>query len=191
MNSNQVISLEELKEYLGWKRDDTSKDIFFDSIIDAVSQLMEDYCNTKLKESGVTEILSGSGTNLLILSNRHVTSLSSLKVRDGAEFKDCFTTPEEMSQVILYRGKFLYRCRGCFEEGVLNYQASYVCGFSEIPADLKLVAEEMCALVYQNSLHGEGRLGLLANRPGSIRMFFLEELPRHRAVMVKYMNVKV
>ncbi|MGE5353427.1 MAG: hypothetical protein ACM3P0_15190, partial [Acidobacteriota bacterium] len=185
------ISLEELKEYLDWKTSDTSKDSFFDSLIDAVSQLMEDYCNTKLKEASVTEILSGNGTHLLILSNRHITHLTSLKERDGAEFKECFPTPEEMSQVVLYRGKFLYRCSGYFEEGVFNYEVSYVCGFSEIPADLKLVAEEMCALAYQNSLHGEGRLGLLANRPGNIRMFFLEELPRHRAVLVKYMNVKV
>lgn len=191
MNSNQVISLGELKEYLGWKKGDTSKDTFFDSIIDAVSQLMEDYCGTKLKETSVTEVLSGGGTNLLILSNRHVTSLTSLKIRDGAGFRDCFTTPEEMSQVVLYRGKFLYMCRGCFEEGVLNYEASYVCGYAEVPADLKLVAEEMCALVYQNSLHGEGRLGLLASRQGNIRMFFMEELPMHRAVLVKYMNVKV
>lgn len=191
MNSNQVISLQELKDYLGWDKTDTSKDKFFDSVIDAVSQIMEDYCNTKLRESSVTEILSGDGSNMLILSNRHVTSLTSIKIRDGAEFRECFPAPEEMNQVVLYRGKFLYSCKGCFEEGVLNYRVSYICGYAEIPADLKIVAEEMCALVYQNSPHGQGRLGLLADRPGNIRMFFLDELPRHRAVLVKYMNVKI
>ncbi|MGE5432382.1 MAG: hypothetical protein ACM3QX_14970 [Syntrophomonadaceae bacterium] len=191
MNNNQIISLAELKDYLGWKMTDTSKDPFFDSVIDAVSQIMEDYCSTKLKQCSITETLSGSGSHLLILSNRHVTSLTSLKFRDDTGFKDCFATPEEMNRVALYRGKFLYLSRGTFHEGVLNYQVSYVCGYSEIPADLKIVAEEMCALVYQNSPHGQGRLGLLSNQPGNIRMFFLDELPRHRAVLLKYINVKV
>lgn len=152
---------------------------------------MEDYCNTKLKECSVSEVLSGDGSHLLILSNRHVTSLTSLKIRDGTEFKDCFASPEEMNRVVLYRGKFLYRCRGLFEDGILNYRVSYVCGYQDIPADLKMVACEMCALIYQNSPHGEGRLGLLANHTGSVRMFVLDELPRHRAILLKYMNVKV
>ncbi|HEX2866780.1 MAG TPA: hypothetical protein VHO03_07045 [Ignavibacteriales bacterium] len=191
MKSNQIISLSELKDYLAWNKTDNSKDAFFDFLIDAVSQIMEDYCSTKLKETSVTETLSGDGSHLLILSNRHVTSLTSLKFREDTEFKDCFSSPEEMNQIVLYRGKFLYRCKGCFEEGVLNYQVSYTCGYAEVPPELKIVAMEMCTLAYQNSLHGEGRLGLLASRPGSVRMFFMDELPSHRTVLMKYMNVKI
>lgn len=191
MNANQLISLAELKDYLNWKQADTSKDAFFDSLIDAVSQMMEDFCCTKLRQCSVCELLSGEGTGFLVLSNRHVTSLSSLKIREEGEYKDCFSTPEELNGATGIAGRILYRRKGIFKEGVFNYEVTYVCGYAEVPADLKITAKEMCTVLYLNSLHGDGRLGMVSSHTGSVKMFFMDMLPVHRAVLLKYMSINV
>lgn len=188
MNPNQLITIAELKEYLHWDPLDSTMDHFFDVLIDSVSQMLEDCCNTRIKACTVTETLSGDGSKFMILSNRHITSITSLKEWDGNEFSDTFFLTDEINRFINITGKIIYNRIRIFEEGRYNYQITYQCGYAEVPEDLKLVAKEICVIFYNNSPNGDSRLALVSNQQNNFKMFFLNELPRHRAVLDKYTN---
>ncbi|MDP4114539.1 MAG: head-tail connector protein [Bacteroidota bacterium] len=190
IQNNQLITLEELKRYLNWASNDTVNDDFLNDMINAVSNLLEQYCNTKLKKCDVEELVSGAGAKKIYLSNRPIETLKSLKHFDGSEFVD-YMTSQDIAKYIVLLDHAVYHRADVFEEGVFNYKIEYTCGYDPIPPDLKLAAQELCAVLFRNSFKSEGRVGLISNQQGNFKMFYLEQLPMHTQIINKYRLVNI
>lgn len=190
VQENQLIALPELKKYLNWAEGDTAIDDFLNDMINAASDVLEQYCNTKIKKSEVTEVVSGDGSIKLYLSNRPITEIKTLKYFDGEKFAD-FMSDAEIRKNIVTMDHSIYNRAEVFEEGIMNYEVKYMCGFDPVPQDLKLICQELCAIFYKNSFIGEGRVGLISNQQGNFKMFCLEQLPFHKKVIDKYRLINI
>ncbi|MGE5680529.1 MAG: hypothetical protein ACM34K_06560 [Bacillota bacterium] len=185
VQDNQLISKSELKEYLNFDPAELTLDNFFDQIINACSDILEVYCNTKLKKCTVTEIVSGEDPYRLYLSNSHILSVLEIKYWGSSVFRRLYNE-DEIRVNLVPSGHSIYNRAGDFTEGSYNYEVSYICGFDPIPDDLKLVCLELCAVLFNNSSLGDSRIGLISNQSGNFKMFFLDELPRHEHIINKY-----
>lgn len=190
IQANQLTTLNSLKQYLNWSLDDVSFDDFFNDMINSVSNCIEQFCNTKIKQCVITEKTSGHETVKLYLSNRPITDVSSIKYWDGNVFAE-YMTVTDIQKYIVLSDHSIYNRAEVFHGGLFNYEVTYTAGFDQIPPDLKLVAEELCAIFFKNSFLGDGRIGLISNQQGNFKMFFLDQLPYHKRIIDKYKLINV
>jgi hypothetical protein len=192
IQNNQLVTKEELRRYLNWNESSSSaeSDDLFDQIINSASDIIEHYCNTKIKLSEVTETVSGNGSDRLFMSNSHITKITNCKYWNGSAFTDYYT-PGEIEQCLFSSLHVIYNRAQNFEEGIFNFQFTYTCGFDPVPEDLKLICLELCTVLFNNSSFGDFRVGLISNQQGTYKMYFLDELPRHKNVINKYRLINI
>lgn len=186
VQDNQIVSKDELKEYLNACPSDTSLDNLLDTIINAVSDVMEDQCNTRLKAAQVTELLSGLDSNILILSNMPVNSITSFQYWDGDVYVDYYDSLTELQRDLVPDASLVYSRSHCFAEGVKNYRITYSCGYANVPYALKLVAMELSAIIFRDTPHSEYSLAVTAVNISGYKQFITKELERHGKILAKY-----
>jgi uncharacterized phiE125 gp8 family phage protein len=148
-----LLTLEELKTHLGIT--DTSQDDMLQDIVDAIDPLFKGYLGRDIELTTYTsELYDGPGTNLLVLNQAPIVSVTSVLVFD-TEYEA--VTLEERTEgtdgyyikdadnAILYRWTPWPRGRGMIE-------VTYSAGYETIPADITLAAK--IAGEYFEALHG-------------------------------------
>lgn len=172
-----LCNLSDLKSWLGIDTLDTSKDTILTMIINSVSKKYENYCNTKLEETTITnELYEGSGnTNSLVLNNLNVSKVNKIEFLINDVWETVYEYKELPDVTIDTYGMTLYNNLGLIKMNCLipskngfdvltsnpnytvkypNVRVSYVCGFNPIPSDLSYVCLKSSARQFAREVGG-------------------------------------
>jgi hypothetical protein len=173
MAAYDLITLAQAKDYLniGVASADTTQDVWLQSVLSAVSDYVERYCQRKFAvQSVANEIYDGDGTETLQLNYWPLVQLSTATTPSTADklaavqFRsdpdgswtdltdnvNWILTNPRWTHIALYSGVFL--------SGVQNIRLNYKAGYSTVPQDLQLLALEAVAITWKESNRGGGRL---------------------------------
>jgi hypothetical protein len=123
-----LVTLAAAKDWLGVI--DGNEDQRILGLIEAASVAVEGYCGHALTSGTVTETLIGWGGPVLFVTRPPVTSITSVVLLDGGT-----TVPCEID-----RGHIRRTDRSIFVSGE-RYSATYVGGFTTVPADVQLATK--------------------------------------------------
>jgi len=154
---NALTSVSALKDYLGITG--TEKDDLLESIINRVSDIIENYCGRTFKETTYTEEeYDGTGSDELLLENYPLTSSSiTLEKRDTLSNSDNWSTIDSENYFVYTdEGKIKY-LTNIFQEAPKHYRVTYTAGYSPIPDDLEEAALQLCKYIYNNKRSGGGK----------------------------------
>ena len=158
--SNALVSVEEVKQYLGIDSDDNTEN--FEQLINGVSKQVESFCgrNFITPSAAITEKWSGDGTESVWLQEAPIASaiaVTSISYRSGTTWTALdsnYTIEQNASEALIE-----FTDGSVFTKGYRNWKVSYSYGYSlsAVPDDLKhatiiLVAREKS--LADNKLHG-------------------------------------
>jgi uncharacterized phiE125 gp8 family phage protein len=177
LNPNALTTLAEAKAYL--RITETSEDSLIESLINAVSDQIENYCRRKLKEQTYTdEEYDGTNSASLLLSQFPVSSITSVKIDDvlidSSEYKLRKSTG------------ILIRKNSTWPKDIMNIKVTYVSGYNPVPSDLELACKHMVMFYYKTDISnfsktfGEGFMIRPEAFPPQVRML----LDGYRKAMV-------
>jgi hypothetical protein len=160
------ITLDELKNYLNASTDSSAKDSWLESVIDLVCGVCEESCDTEIEPQELELILDGNGSKVLNLGrfiedlsgSTDAAKLANLQSRDDSE-SDWEDLTDDMDNVEFDGRSIVLLSDDFFPLGRKNIRVKFDAGFDPIPASLKKVALEMCAMHYKQSNVGSGQLG--------------------------------
>lgn len=142
LNDNALTSLVAVKEYLKIDDTDTSKDALLEGLINAGSNIIENYCKRSFKEQTYTdEEYDGTGTKNLPLNNFPVSTITSIKI-DGVLI-DVTEYKTRLSSGIVVR------LDSTWPEGIMNIKVSYTAGYASVPPDIELAAKHLVMFFYK------------------------------------------
>lgn len=158
LNSNALITLEEYKTFNSIDLLDTSKDPIFEIYINAISNKIEKMIGRTILAKDYVEKYKGTNSCELVLRNFPVNEIKSIKFIDnGQEYEelDQYEYDLEAEEGVLYRdlgwsleGYSSLMCRRIdFSRKYIRVE--YNAGFTEVPADLKLICMQI-----MNDLYG-------------------------------------
>lgn len=134
-----IVSLEDVKTFLGIAEDDTSQDNRLAPVVDAFCVYIPTYLGRILEETEFEdELYDGTGLPTLVLKNYPITEITSITV-NGDDFPEV-TYEERMSSII---GYYIHNANNgilmnlsIWPRGRGNILISYKAGYDEIPADI-------------------------------------------------------
>lgn len=141
LNSNALTTVADVKESMGISNGDTSKDNLIIRKINQASTQIENYCGRSFHSATYTdEVYDATNTDQLILKNRPVTGVTTLKARDTSlNISDTEDLSSELYFINSTAGvlDLLFQARGRWGRFLVTYTG----GYSTIPSDLA----EACA----------------------------------------------
>lgn len=149
--TNNLITLNELKDYLGTDTGSTSNDGRFNDLINKVSWEFNTITDRKLKERSHTEYRDGNGLDYIYTNEWPIVSVSTdIDIRIDAD-RD-YTTGDKVdsTSIIIYstEGKIHLEDQS-FAAGEQSVKLVYTAGYSTIPHDLSYAAKEYCRLLWK------------------------------------------
>jgi len=140
-----MITLEDLKIYLGIELADTSEDIRLQMFIDWNTVFIENYCNRIFTVKDNIEVFDWHGERILFSKNFPINSITSVKVRESTDFTEWFTeTIEEKDYTFKKEWSifFNYNLPRWFNVWEIRYNSWY--SDNDIPKDIKLCLKRIC-----------------------------------------------
>jgi len=202
-----IVSLIDLKTYMGIAQTDTTKDVQFSSWITTISQLIENELgNQPVRPRPMEDFLDGEGDTKLYLNKGRIVSLlpdpntgsqlDSLQWR-AAALGDWEQMVENIN--LVYLNPISNWCielldYRIFPIGWKNIRVYYSAGFDPIPGDITKMCFEMIQTMWDESKSGgHPRLGMRsANRGGAgtnLGDSFLDMDARWKAVIDRYRRI--
>ena len=191
-----LTSLANLKTYLNISG--TTNNTFMETLVDRATALMEEYTRRNLKardysyDSDSDEydkdnaVMDGNDRDVLILPQRPVNSLTTLRVNEQAidESTGVYVCGWMIDKA---RGMVRLRCY-LFTKGMDNIELAYNAGYSTVPDDLEQACIEQAAWMYKQSPVGQGLLGVSSRslQDGSINYTTRDILPQVKLVLQDY-----
>lgn len=168
LSDNALITLPELKRYLGIKDAETGKDDLLIDCINEASDMINDHCNRPLKSADYVHYLNGQGGDTLSLPYYPVTEVTEIKTiaYDGSEDALLSGSDTVSNTVVLDDSSLFLRKGYYFPRGRKNIKVSYSAGYEDIPNDVKKVCKEVAAMIYKESKGGEDKLGVRSESKG-------------------------
>ncbi|WP_125153663.1 head-tail connector protein [Clostridium rectalis] len=146
-----LVTLEELKEWLGISKDDTSKDTILNIYIKGVSNTIISLIGRDIFQQDYLEKYEGTNSNTLVLKNFPINFIDKIEyVNNGVVYK----TLSEDEYDINKKSGILYRDLAWWKTGGSNLMSrninfprrhikiQYNAGYTEVPYDLKFMALE-------------------------------------------------
>ncbi|KXG42874.1 head-tail connector protein [Tepidibacillus decaturensis] len=150
LSANALTSVTAVKEYLKIDATDTSQDSLFEALINASSNVIENYCNRSFIESTYTdEEYDGKETSNLILKNFPVYSVTSIKIDDVLVDSTEYKVRKDSGIVV--------RLNSVWPAGIMNIKVTYTAGYTAIPADVELACKHLVMFFYKMDVADFGR----------------------------------
>lgn len=196
LNSNALISLENLKQYLGIPSDDNSKDFILTIYINGISDYIQGVGQSILKTDYI-EKLQGTGTQNLILNHRPINTVEYVKVNNN-EVDDYEIVS---NQGILYRdyGWAMEGSRSPMMHDRVNktyktIEVSYNAGYDTIPSDLLMVVLTLIDNIYSMNLDSESK-SMKSYKISDVSITWRDEAlklsPELQSTLTKYKGINV
>lgn len=191
-----MITLEEYKRYL--KIQNITYDEELQNIINAVETKVEQFLNRNLLAQDYVEYYDGSGSELLILRNIPVNSVSKIEYYEGrinnVDIWTEWTQDNQYSRLLIPKEKHgIILEGGIFIKGIQNFRITYNAGYATLPYDINLACKELVKIALDNSPLGKSYLGVTAisdNTGGSSQNITFED-DRENKVLQKIEHYKV
>ncbi|MEW6006121.1 MAG: head-tail connector protein [Stygiobacter sp.] len=191
-----MITLEEYKRYL--KIQNITYDEELQNIINAVETKVEQFLNRNLLAQDYVEYYDGSGSELLILRNIPVNSVSKIEYYEGrinnVDIWTEWTQDNQYSRLLIPKEKHgIILEGGIFIKGIQNFRITYNAGYTTLPYDINLACKELVKIALDNSPLGKSYLGVTAisdNTGGSSQNITFED-DRENKVLQKIEHYKV
>jgi len=164
--TNNLVDIDTAKAFVGAKSDNADQEYILKSYINSASAFCNDYTHRKLKARNLTEYYNGDGSNVILLDQYPINSLTSvhddLNRSYGSDTlidsSDLVTMPNDIPYKIIYDG-------GYFLAGIKNIKVVYNAGYATtIPYDLQQACLEVIAYFFKNS--EESRFGITSRTVG-------------------------
>lgn len=147
-----LITTPVVKSYLNIQSTDPGYDAFFEIAIAAASNRICRMINQDVMTHTNVTLLNGNGSQLMSIYNADfpIQSLNSLEYRAG--INEDWTALTSLDYTTLNNGAVwkLYAENG-FYNGTYNYRVTYNAGYTDIPAEIRMVAIEMVATAFKES----------------------------------------
>lgn len=143
--ANALTDVPKAKGYCGIDAAETSLDTLIESLINASSNAMENFCNRILKAQDIIdEEYDGTGSANLMLNQLNINSITSVKVDDVLV---------DASEYKLRKGSgIIVRLKSSWPKDVLNVKVTYNAGFVAVPADLELACKHLVKFYYKTDI---------------------------------------
>lgn len=191
-----MIPIEEYKRYL--KIQNITYDEELQNIINAVETKVEQFLNRNLLAQNYVEYYDGSGSELLILRNIPVNSITKIEYYEGrvnnVDVWTEWTQDNQYSRLLIPKEKHgIILEGGIFIKGIQNFRITYNAGYTTLPYDINLACKELVKIALDNSPLGKSYLGVTAisdNTGGSSQNITFED-DRENKVLQKIEHYKV
>jgi hypothetical protein len=183
LNANTLVTLEELKNFMGIDLTDTSKDSTLTIYINGISNKIEKLVGRKLMATDYIEKYPGTDANELVLKHFPINIVTS--VMYVTENQDSMSIDDYQYDIDSEEG-ILYKDNGWLVEGFSSYMSrlinypqrhirvEYNAGFVDAPPDLKLICLQYISDLYVADI---GKGGTLKSYSISdVRMDFKDEV---------------
>lgn len=144
-STENIITLQELKDYL--EITSTDKDTLLQKLVDASSDFVKDYTGYEWVETEYRETIDGPGSNSVVLSQRPVQDLTSVKIDSTELTSDKYVVYENEAIVT--------RKYENFPQDLQNVEVQYTAGYTSVPEDIKQLCSDLVQ-VKMNSKEYEG-----------------------------------
>lgn len=139
LNSNALATLSFAKKWLKIPDLETTLDDMVELFINAASQDIEDYCNRKFKSQSHVEYHHGRHSNMILLDQFPVTSITELRIDADSVFTDPDTLIDSTSYALGdYKNTLILIDGSVFQKGYHNIRVTYTAGFATIPSNLQM-----------------------------------------------------
>jgi len=198
LTDRSIVTLNQLKDFLGINPANTSKDDMLEDWIDWVSGKLEAEIENVVKVVEKTVYVDGDGTELLFPPFYPINALDSDDGTSALQYRTAFPdtwsdlvsdtdyihiSTEDQDRLELLGGKY-------FPWGNKNIKLHYWPGFSEVPGDIMIAVLEALQLMWNNSKQGADRLGKssmsMSTQAGSTAEAYFDVTPRWRDVVRRY-----
>jgi len=140
-----MITLDDLKLYLGIQLSDTTEDWRLQMFIDSNSSFIENYCNRIFLLKDNIEVFDGHWERMLFTNNYPINSIESVKFRESNDFTEGFTEIIEEKDYTFKRDGtvfFAFNLKRWVNVGEIKYNSGY--SANDLPADIKLCLKRIC-----------------------------------------------
>ena len=147
-SSVYLVSLDDMKEYLGLTDTDADRDNQIGYLLTIVSEFANTYTKRTLREAEHTEWHDGTGSDVLRLDNYPVSAVHSLII-DYVGFDSTEVVETDEYRLDASRGMVVYEF--VWPRGTRNIKAVYTAGYtlSDVPYDLRGAVFEFVAQLWQ------------------------------------------
>lgn len=151
LKSYALTNLADVKESLGIAGSNTQYDNLIIRKINQATAMIENYCGRRFAATDYTdELYNATGTDQLVLKQRPIITLTSLKVRDTPLNENDFETLD--SELIHSNANagilnLTFRAAGHWGQYAVTYRA----GYTEIPDDLAEACVSLAAYLVNNA----------------------------------------
>jgi uncharacterized phiE125 gp8 family phage protein len=147
-SSKYLVSLDDMRSYLGFTDTDTERDEVLGYLLTIVSEFADTYTRRTLLEAEHSEYYDGTGTETLMLNNYPVSAVHSLVI-DYVGFTSTEVADTSEYRVDSDRGMVTYQYT--WPRGTRNIKAVYTAGYTlgTVPFDLRLAVLEMTSHLWQ------------------------------------------
>lgn len=173
LNANALTTLVMAKSYLKIPTGETSMDAMIELFINASSQMLESETDRKLKAQSIIEIHHGRQSNIVMLNEWPVNSITSVSIGSGQS--DPPTPIPSTDYAIGDEGNSLILLSGRFPRGYNNVNVTYNGGFTTVPADLEHACLWM--VFYYRMMRESGDIGRTSKGKGDESVSILQEAP--------------
>jgi hypothetical protein len=182
--THALTTLANVKEALGITTDNTDKDDFIKSIINAVTEFIEGWCRRRFLSTTYTdELYDGDDSYTLFLQHYPIISVTTLHINDVLQTART-TTLGPGYVVYLNEGKIEHDM--AFSSGRQNVKITYVAGWAAIPNDVEMAARLQVSRVFQLIDKKELDISSRSLADGSIQLMRKEFLPEVEIMLEKY-----
>lgn len=145
-NENALVTLDEVKAFIG---STDSEDDIVERLINAASWRANKEADRQLKRRTLTEYYNGDGSNLLLVRNYPIQSITSIYMDSDREFgsdtlvdADNYQIDPETESMIWFTGTVLL-------SGIRVVKVTYSAGYGEVPWDLRESVLELVMYWYK------------------------------------------
>lgn len=172
LSANALTTIAVAKEHLGIPSADTSQDGRLELFINVASDRIANYCQRQLVATEVVDIVHGGMSNMLMLSEWPINSVSEVACDSSGAF-----TPDTVIAPTEYRmvddGTLLYK--SIFPYGYGNVRVTYNAGYQQVPYDLQMSCLLFVEWLYR--FRNSGSIGRSAISKGDEHTTLLQDIP--------------
>lgn len=193
LDAKALTALLSAKEHLNVKETDTTQDNVLTRMINASSQMIENYLDRKVLSRTYTEYQDGRKNDRILLANWPIITLTELWDDPSGEFTDVankfdsteyrFDGSGDVNTGVLLLGG------AKFTSGIRNIKAVYDAGYTSVP----YIIQEACLLhvEYMFDMRSDRRIGVQTKGKNQESTTFLGDLPDFvKNMLTPYMRLE-
>lgn len=176
-----MLSLEEAKIWLDYTGSD--RDVLITTLIESVQALLESFCDRHFSFDSYTEYYDGLGFNYVLLDQYPVQDITGVWDDTNREFTDVMKIESTSYTVYKNIGMIMLTDGSVFTKGYRNVKVEYTAGYTEIPADLKMIAGEIIVKKWKNIIDHRVGISSVSSAGEGFNLSLNDLLPDHKAIL--------